>query len=351
MVAPGGLSGPSGGGRRRERCRAPGPTSLGSLRAMSREDVDQRPPAVPTPGWLTAGRAVAQTGSIATLGADAGHQERQLRRDGADRGQLLRRRRPDHQADGATRCAAGPAATRSGGGAPARPRRRPGASFEGPEPRRPPGSRSGTGGRRSRSGRSRSGAMASAPRYGLAVTASAPRGVESEWPRRARRGGDISALGVHDDREVGRDPRAAGAVELDVAAVEPPRPSDRQPGPLAHQPVTDQAVDRGAEEPAPRPDSSRGPTPLDATGRARERRTQPGAQAAVHAPAMPRWTPSRPRPRAGPGAGRGPGRPTPGGCRGRSGPPARQRPRTAGTARRARAARAVVAVMPTRTSQ
>ena len=80
------------------------------------------------------------------------------------------------------------------------PRRRPG-----PGARRRPGWTSGTG--RRRTGRRVRGAARSPrrPRYGLTVTASAPRTVEQRDRLAGGRRADVAALRVDDDRDVGRD--------------------------------------------------------------------------------------------------------------------------------------------------
>ena len=67
---------------------------------------------------------------------------------------------------------------------------------------------SGTARRRSGPARSRSGAIASSPRYGLTVTASAPEHVEQRDRLAGGRGADVAALGVGDERDVRRDQRA-----------------------------------------------------------------------------------------------------------------------------------------------
>ena len=71
--------------------------------------------------------------------------------------------------------------------------------------RRRPGWTSGTGRRRTDPARSSSGAMASSPRYGLTVTASAPRASNRATAWRAAVEPMSPRLRVGDDRDVGRD--------------------------------------------------------------------------------------------------------------------------------------------------
>ena len=118
----------------------------------------------------------------------------------------------------------------------------------------------------------------------------------------------------------GKAAASPSGVGRDVAPVGAHRHRDRQLGPLPHQPVADQPVDRGVDEPAAAVVLQPGAEP--GRGACRDPSRRPGARGRARrrphrrcrgAPARgdrgtARWRVGR---------GRGPGRPRRGGCRGR----------------------------------
>ena len=107
----------------------------------------------------------------------------------------------------------------------------------------------------------------------------------------------------------GKAAARASAVGATSAALGAHRHGDGQLGPLAQQPVPDQAVDRRAEEPAPRArPRARGPTPGRPRRPCRAPRTRarrPAASPPYTAAAMPRCSSSGPRSAAGRAPGDG----------------------------------------------
>ena len=144
---------------------------------MPRETLTSSAPPGTTSGGLPAGSESQRRRDITALAADPRHQEGQAA--APSRGRPRARPAPWHPpparwSPGACAQPAARRATRSASGSAGAPEAGVSRHLEGLQLRRRRGSRSGTAGRRSdRRGRA-AGAMASAPRYGLAVMASAP---------------------------------------------------------------------------------------------------------------------------------------------------------------------------------
>ena len=149
------------------------------------------------------------------------------------------------------------------------------------------------------------------------------------------------AVQEHDQRagRVREGGGEGGRVRLDVAVVDPDGHRDGHVRALAQQPVADQAVDGGADEPSARAVLEQGPDPgLRQLVEAERGGPQAGSETRRRRHrrcrgAPPRAARSR---RRWPGArGRAPGRPRPGGCRARCARPPRRRPPRAARGRRA----------------
>ena len=209
------LAGPAGGGLREP---LPGVAATAvragrprAARAMPRETLTRSPPPAPPPAGAAPSRDRARApGAISPPWAPTpGTRKARPGATRPDGGQLGRGGGADDEAHGAARTPrrrrAAPRVPRAAlRGVPRRRPRRP----RGPAARAAPGFDVRHRTYANRSARSSSGAMASSPRYGFTVTASAPRTSYSATACLAAVDADVAPLRVRDERDVGGDQRA-----------------------------------------------------------------------------------------------------------------------------------------------